>query len=390
MRQFCRLLASATAAGLLAGAAPAAAGTSWFIDPERGSDLADGSSPSSAFRHMPGDARATGRAAAVAPGPGDRLLLKGGTRYRGTVMVRVLGTADAPVIIDGSNWGDGPAILDGSDPLPPARPCRSAADCLGAPHWRQLLRVELPDGAGWSNYLLEEDAPLVPARWPDSEGAPRGLGGQIPATEREALDAGLIRISLPREARSGEPVLGLEVMPGAIGYSPPVQLSDAGIRFDRTGWLHWGYAPPPGEVRFALFNLPAAVDRPGTYAVSRREGVAILWPRRPDSRRFSIASGRQGLHVLGGGHVVVRGLRAIGFGGGEARDRNGGKVVVATAPRGPVRVEGLATALLDLHASGTASFLRLAAPDPRLWMSCPGCALARADHAALSLGGRLR
>ena len=170
-----------------------------------------------------------------------------------------------------------------------------------------------------------------------------------------------------------------------------MRLDDQGIHFERGGWLRWGYAPPEGEARFALVNLPAAVDRPGTYAISQRKRLAILWPRDARSRQFDLASGRQGLHVLGGGHVVVRGLGAHGFGGGEARDPNGGRPLVVTSARGPVRVEGLRTAaLLDLHGRAGPGSPRLAAFDPPESRDMPSRAALLEAAMGLSPGLGLR
>ncbi len=95
-------------AGLLAAAvatvaAPAAAqNRSYYVDYEGGSDSANGLSPATAWKHGPGDTAGTGPARTITLKPGDRVLLKGGVRYRGTLHPRGAGTPDNPIVIDGS------------------------------------------------------------------------------------------------------------------------------------------------------------------------------------------------------------------------------------------------------------------------------------------------
>jgi Right handed beta helix region len=90
----------------------------YFVDFDAGSDTNDGKSEATAFMHAPGDASATGNAAAVALAPGDVVLLKGGVAYEGTITITASGTATAPIVLEGGpqqGWGSGMAIVDGQD-----------------------------------------------------------------------------------------------------------------------------------------------------------------------------------------------------------------------------------------------------------------------------------
>jgi hypothetical protein len=75
-----------------------------YIDPARGSDDRDGSSPASAWRHVPGDVKARSRAARHGYAAGDRLILRGGTEYRGRIHFPSVGTAGQPIELVGDAW----------------------------------------------------------------------------------------------------------------------------------------------------------------------------------------------------------------------------------------------------------------------------------------------
>jgi len=88
----------------------------YFVDFVGGVDTNDGKSRGTAFKHAPGDANATGNAAAVALVAGDVVLLKGGVEYDGTITITASGTAQSPIVLEGGpqqGWGTGSAIVDG-------------------------------------------------------------------------------------------------------------------------------------------------------------------------------------------------------------------------------------------------------------------------------------
>ncbi len=337
---------SAPAAAPTAHAAPAV-GTTYYVDWERGSDRASGLSPEDAWKRAPGDTRASGVPAATRLGPGDRVLFRGGVAYRGTIISRARGTEAAPIVFDGSSWGPEPARFEGADPLADVRPCRSQRDCLGSPHWRHLVRARLPEGARWTDWIFDGETALVPAQWPAPPSLalahrPEGFLA-VAASAGAALRSGHVPVALPPEVAQApggaEPVLAMHVRPGQIGYSGPVTLAPDGIRFSPHRWLHWGFAPFDGENRVAIVNLPALVDRPGTFAISGRKRVAIAWPlARPADLR--LGTGRQGFHLMSGGHVVITGFRFVGYAGGDTLSRHAATPIVQLNPLPGVRLAG--------------------------------------------------
>ncbi len=87
-----------------------------FVDFAGGSDTNDGKSQSTAFKHSPGDANATGNAQNATLAAGDVVLLKGGVEYDGTITISSSGTTQSPIVLEGGaqqNWGTGKAIVDG-------------------------------------------------------------------------------------------------------------------------------------------------------------------------------------------------------------------------------------------------------------------------------------
>lgn len=325
----------AAAAALVAFASAAEAGRTFYVDFEAGSDKASGLSPDTPWKRAPGDTRAEGNPAATRLQPGDRVLFRGGVTYRGTIVARVHGAATAPIRFEGSSWGSEPAIFEGADPLPHVRPCRSQRDCLGAPHWRHLVRVRLPEGARWTDWIFDGEVALVPAQWPAPPTPALAHRPEsfleIGAADAAMLRSGFVPVALPPGLDGGEPVLAMHVRPGQIGYSPPVTLAADGIRFSPYRWLHWGFSPFEGTNRVALVNVPAMVDRPGTFAISSKHRVAVVWPLsgRPDLRR---GTGRQGFHLLAGSHVTITGFRFVNYAGGDNASRHAATPIVQLNP----------------------------------------------------------
>lgn len=85
-----------------------------YIDFENGSDANDGRSPDRPWKRHPWDTNATGNAAEAKDV--DTYVFRGGVIYRGQLVVRGKGTADAPIrLTRDPDWGEGPAIIAGSE-----------------------------------------------------------------------------------------------------------------------------------------------------------------------------------------------------------------------------------------------------------------------------------
>ena len=73
---------------------------SYYVDSVSGNDSHDGLSPQTAWKTL-------SKASSQAYGPGDRLLLRRGARFNGTLLLQATGSAQLPVIVDTYDHGDG-------------------------------------------------------------------------------------------------------------------------------------------------------------------------------------------------------------------------------------------------------------------------------------------
>jgi hypothetical protein len=219
------------------------AAATYYVDFANGDDRASGLSPADAWKRAPGDSRAGPAPRATRLQPGDTVLFRGGVAYRGTVVVRAAGTADAPIRYVGDGWGPGPAVVDGSEPIGKVRACPSGRACGGEAGWRGLLQVTLPEQVvPWDGLfqgerpvrLVEAGARLQPG---DARALPGGrlvvnpLPGEAGPLARGAARVGFLLVAgghveisgfgfsrfapAPRKGPyAGAPVVQLQPLPG--------------------------------------------------------------------------------------------------------------------------------------------------------------------------------
>ena len=147
--------------------ATAARGATYFVDFAEGSDENAGTSKQAPFQHCPGQRGLKGSAGKVELAPGDTIVFKGGVRYAGTVSITASGTKAAPIIYDGNTaggFGTGKAIIDGGTPMTGWKPCASAAEAGGNPHWRRIFSCVLPRSrtGEWNRLNLCDEERALP------------------------------------------------------------------------------------------------------------------------------------------------------------------------------------------------------------------------------------
>jgi len=167
MRQPTLALASSLAGCLvlLAGLVSPALAADYHVDFVAGDDANNGLTPSTAFKRCPGDAAATGLAAALRVLPGDRLLFKGGVVYRGVVAVKVSGEPGKPIVFDGNTagtFGNGPAVIDGADPITGWKPCSAANEAKGNLRWAEIFYVDVPKPKSYKSLNLCDATTALP------------------------------------------------------------------------------------------------------------------------------------------------------------------------------------------------------------------------------------
>lgn len=309
------------AATMLAGQAPVQAQTPriYYVDFTGGDDGNDGLSPTTAWKHAPGDANfRSGTARLFTLNAGDTVRFRGGVRYQGSFMPRANGTAEAKVMLDGSSWGAARAIIDGSDAVTGVRRCQSAAECFDNPHWQSLWRADIPATASWDNTLFVNDIPMQVSQWPavvaqDASNVSRFQ--TIPRAAYADLLAGTIAHGLPPGMAAGTPVLALWNRPNEIGFTPDVRITGSGLEFVGADWSSADFNPyPDRDNRFAIQNAPGQVNRPGLSAISPKHGMAIFWPAASLSApRVTLGTARTGINLARANHMVVRGFSFSNF-----------------------------------------------------------------------------
>lgn len=303
------------AALMLGVSAPALAQRTFYIDFDGGNDSADGTSPATAWKRAPGDALATGTARNAKLEGGDRLLFKGGVRYRGTVRITRSGEPGKPIVYDGSGWGDRRAIFDGSEALGKSKPCTSQAACLGSPHWRSLHFVAVGTDHQWSDWLFAGDEPLQLSQWPAiadywDYDDPTQMAA-IPRATFSQLQSGFIAVpGVPERLRQGSPVLGLWHYSNEIFFSTQFDIGAGGIQYEQAGYRPFS----DRDNRFSIMNAPSEVDAPGKFAISAKDGLAIFWPRVSRAPAdISIGTRRGGFLFGPASHIRIRGFSFTNF-----------------------------------------------------------------------------
>ncbi|MBS3961011.1 MAG: right-handed parallel beta-helix repeat-containing protein [Sandarakinorhabdus sp.] len=310
-------------ATILAGHAPVQAQVQapriFYVDFDGGNDGNDGLSPATAWKHAPGDPNfRNGTARLFTLLAGDTVRFRGGVRYRGSLMPRANGTADARVMLDGSSWGASRAIIDGSDAATGVRRCQSAAECFDNPHWQNLWRADVPATASWNTTLFVNDIPMQAAQWPEVQARDASnisMFQTIPRAAYADLLAGSITHSLPPGMAAGTPVLALWNRPNLIGFTPDVRVTGSGLEFVGAAWSSAAFNPyPDRDNRFAILNAPGRVLRPGLAAISPRDGIAIFWPPSINSTpRVTLGTPRTGINLARANHMVIRGFSFSNF-----------------------------------------------------------------------------
>ncbi len=304
---------------LLGGATDVLAGRNFYVDYAGGDDAADGQSPETAWKHAPGGWGSSGQAKATKLAPGDRVLFKGGVRYRGQIDIKSSGTAEAPIVYDGSSWGSKRAIIDGSKATGTPQPCPSQAACLGSEHWRNLKMVTIPTDTRWSDWLFVNDDALQVAQWPDISNYwdydNVDKMATVPAAKLPELKAGFIAVpGVPMQLMAGSPVLGQWYTSNDIAFAKSFEITPEGVNFD-----HPGYSPYSGrDNKFVIYNAPSQVNAPGKFAISGKDGVAIYWPTLSTQRRsmpgVGVGTRRMGFEILHNvRHVRIRGFSFANF-----------------------------------------------------------------------------
>ncbi|MEX0886651.1 MAG: right-handed parallel beta-helix repeat-containing protein [Phycisphaeraceae bacterium] len=304
------------------------AGRTFYVDYADGSDDNDGLSAEAAVRHAPGDARAEGAAAAIELEPGDRVIFKGGVAYRGALTIGRGGSAaGGRVVYDGNvagEFGEGRAVLDGSDVLTDWRRAESAAEVGGHEHWERIWIARAPAGAAALTANLHQGATMLTLAQHPTPSEPLAIDrhaeylrvGPEDATETSLRDERLAELG-------GEALVGASVFVWRSRNDVDTRRIEAydgqthTITFEALG------APPYDnqDTRYAIANAATAavLDGPGQYAVLEHEAdedgrvPVYFWPLDDaDPNDVEVTISLRGVALQLGpqtGHLTIEGFR---------------------------------------------------------------------------------
>lgn len=294
---------------LTIGCAPAASG-SWYVDHASGHDDADGRSPQTAWKHAPGDNKATGRAASQRLQPGDKVIFRAGIPYRGGITLRDSGTADRPITYTGLGWGEGLAIIDGADPVRAVRPCASASDCGGARNWQQLSRVEFAPTGTSDVVLYGRSGPYWPSQLPLLSdpffGNERRQFVVTELSQLPELKQGRLHSKLLADAarNGGRMELAIWIRSNRVVRRPVLRVEGDIVHFDAEGVRF--YEDRKGAV--ALNGSFDGLQQPGYHVVVGPGLVVARLRPEDDADTLAIGSPRIGFNLNDQSHIVLTGF----------------------------------------------------------------------------------
>ncbi|MDH5811890.1 MAG: right-handed parallel beta-helix repeat-containing protein [Candidatus Verstraetearchaeota archaeon] len=264
-----------------------ASGTEYYVDYENGSDLNNGTSPTTPWKHCPGDERATDKPAMTALSPGDIVNLKGGVHYRGSFSITWSGEPDRPIVYrTAPGWGTGKAVIDGSVPLTGWNKCTSQAECLNNTAWPYMyykditIPAHLSKMPGLSILLHQNDKLLVTAQYPTST----EIGYQTTNNYYSVPPSAVTTSTLTdyRLAQLGGKILVgkyiyLWVQPNEVAMSKIIDFNE------KTNTITWAdnlnvYTDRNSLYAVANVPVPPAFERPGTYYLDENESRLYVIP----------------------------------------------------------------------------------------------------------------
>jgi len=329
------------AAQLFAGAAE------YFVDFAEGSDSKSGTTQAEAWKHAPGDSQAEGKAASVVLGPGDVVQFRGGVIYRGEIKIPASGNPGSRITYRGTGWGEGRAILDGSEIVTGWKKCESAEQAGGNPNFKELYFTEVTVDSPFLlnlheiNPATKEDEFL----WISQDPNPADpffhdrRDSFYPVTKDNLTTTSItdptVLTSKDASHFQGASLL-IWVNPNFTrrfdvqSYDPATQT----VTFEDIG-KNSIYADGRDQY-FAIHNSPHAIDKPGEYSVGEPDAsgkrLIVLWPLSPENldARISRSVRQRGFDLGKESHIHIEGFEIRKFAGA---DKLGG-CGIATATRG--------------------------------------------------------
>ena len=299
----------------------------YFVDFDSGDDSNSGTSQEEAWKHAPGDINAEAVPAEIELAPGDIIYFKGGVVYRGNITLHYSGDSLNHIIYKGDGWGNGKAIIDGSNPL-------SNWTALNDSIFYADIPVEFTMGESPAllnphefNYSTNEDEFMWisqtpnPADWFFSDDHDGFLTVKNHNITHTSITDSAIFIQSDSTYWNNSSLL-IWTNPNRVverkitGFSPELRT----VYFDS---LHnEAIYPDERDQSYAIYNSVHALDVPGEYYTNFEEGRIYIYPNNPDSINSSVSITLRtfGINTYTANCITIEGFTIRKHSGGGLRD----------------------------------------------------------------------
>ena len=305
--------------------------TYYYIDYEGGDDGNDGLSPATAWRHAPGDSRASGTAEQTAVLPGDTLRFKGGVAYRGSFSVPHSGTANERIVYAGHCWPDlegTRAVIDGGHTVNGWTACENQAACGNNPDWQNIYYA--PASTPRKSYnanMMQGNDTLYRAQHPDPTDPkfPEDLGSffRVPHSQTSQTTITDSRLaSLGGSALVGASIAGWIDGAGAsnrVGYGE-ITAYDSATNTITFSDLPGTFRNSGGDALYVLLNYVGLISRPGEFAYNPLDSNgsrAYVWPLDGQPDDLTITDHTIGIDLENSNYLDVLGFHIRSYSGGH-------------------------------------------------------------------------
>ncbi len=307
----------------------------YFVDFDAGTDANSGTSRDAAWKHAPGDQNAGANPAKVKLQPGDRVIFKGGVKYRGSIELFDSGSADNHIVYSGSEWGDEPAIISGASVETIAlKKCETAAQCGDSVKWQELAYATVPNTFHPFAPLLIDEQRYWPSRsvrqedffWYDSLETYHELEASEAA--RTFTDTVMLVPSGFQSASDmawGEPFVSVWIKANKVLLSKATSINPAENRLEHEFSLKDKLYPKRATL-FSFFNRPVDIDQPGEFAIIPGRGLLLFYPytnATAATAKLEISGPGNAFVNQRSNHLTIDGFKIVNFFGDEKDLRSG-------------------------------------------------------------------
>jgi len=296
----------------------------FYIDFDGGNDSNDGCSATSPWKHAPGDDNATLNATKQVLKPGDTVLFKGGTTYRGSISINSSGTQGNPITYKGDGWGAQKAIIDGADIYQTSwKQCASAAECGGNPNFAHIYYATAPSTyTDFTQFFFEDgdfmwysQDPIIadPFYWDNVNSWHKIPMNSTSITQTNSSVTDPTVFTQTDSTYWVGAYVGIWINPNSITLKKITSYDPAShtIFFDSLVAPNLPYPHDSYDNYYTLLNKTLLVNAPGRFAYDEASHVIYLWPHdsgNANNHTYSFLKRAVGFNDVDESHIVFQGF----------------------------------------------------------------------------------